>query len=93
MIAPSRRTFLRTLLSLPIAATVDVEQLLWTPSPMIVVPAYPPLTIAEINAVIMQSILPGLRDQFFLTSPLVEYMRAHERAKRASERRLGMRLR
>ena len=41
MIHPSRRAFLKTLLSLPIAVQMDVEALLWTPSPIVVVPAMP----------------------------------------------------
>lgn len=36
-----RRDFLRLLLASPIAATVDVEQLLWVPKPIVVVPAMP----------------------------------------------------
>lgn len=39
MAAPcSRRDLLRALLALPIAATLDVEQLLWVPKPIITVP-------------------------------------------------------
>lgn len=34
-----RRSFLRFLLSTPLAATVDVEALIWVPKPIIVVPA------------------------------------------------------
>lgn len=34
----NRRSFLRTLLALPIAATFDVEKLLWVPRQMIAVP-------------------------------------------------------
>lgn len=36
-----RRDFLRFLLATPIAATVDVEQLLWVPKPIVTVPAMP----------------------------------------------------
>jgi len=75
MIHPSRRAFLRSLLALPIAATVDVEQLLWTPSPIIVVPAIRGVTIEEINAVTMQVLLPGVCDHFFRSTPLLEYLR------------------
>lgn len=35
----SRRGFLRLLLASPIAATVDVEKLLWVPKPIITVPS------------------------------------------------------
>ena len=34
----SRRDLLRSLLALPVAATVDWEQLLWVPKPIMVVP-------------------------------------------------------
>jgi hypothetical protein len=58
MIAPSRRSFLRVLLSLPIAATLDVEKLLWTPSPIVVVPtlslAHTEPNIGEICATIWE---------------------------------------
>lgn len=37
----SRRDFLKLLLAAPIAATVDVEKLLWVPTPMVTVPAMP----------------------------------------------------
>lgn len=37
----TRRDLLRWLLAAPIAATVDVEQLLWVPKPIITVPAMP----------------------------------------------------
>lgn len=37
----TRRDLLRLLLAAPIAAAVDVEQLLWTPKPIITVPAMP----------------------------------------------------
>ncbi len=40
--ALTRRDLLRMLLASPIAAAVDVEQLLWTPKPIITVPAMPP---------------------------------------------------
>lgn len=36
-----RRSFLKSLLALPIAATLDVEKLLWVPKPIITVPALP----------------------------------------------------
>lgn len=79
MIPPSRRAFLRTLLSLPIAATVDVERLLWTPSPLIVVPRLVrSVTIDEINRVTMAAIFPGVVDQFFTATPILEYVRACE---------------
>lgn len=36
-----RRSFLHLLLATPLATVVDVEALIWTPTPMIVVPAMP----------------------------------------------------
>lgn len=45
----TRRDMLRILLAAPIAATVDVERLLWVPKPIIVVPAMPsPRTLQRI---------------------------------------------
>lgn len=38
---PTRRDFLKLLLSTPIAATLDVEKLLWVPQTQIVVPEMP----------------------------------------------------
>src|SRR5688572_22165546 len=38
----SRRSFLRVLLASAVAESVDVEKLLWTPKPIITVPALPP---------------------------------------------------
>ncbi len=43
-----RRTLLKTLLGLPIALTLDVEQLLWVPKPIVTVPAYPGLITGQI---------------------------------------------
>ena len=60
-----RRGFLRALLALPIAATLDVEQMLWVPGQMVTVPAMPTLCPAVI------------RDEFFRSSPLLAYIREH----------------
>lgn len=79
----SRRALLRSLLALPIAATVDVEQLLWIPGQQIVVPALPlftpkywevpvPLTLAEIDAITMRVIMPKVVEDYLLTTPLFE---------------------
>lgn len=38
---PSRRDMLRMMLAMPIAATLDIERLLWLPSPIVTVPALP----------------------------------------------------
>lgn len=37
----TRRDLLRLLLAAPIAATLDVEKLLWVPKPIVTVPAMP----------------------------------------------------
>ncbi len=37
----TRRDLIKLLLAAPIAATVDVEQLLWVPKPIVVVPTMP----------------------------------------------------
>lgn len=42
---PSRRDFLKFLLASPIAATLDVEKMLWVPTPQIVVPEITKVTI------------------------------------------------
>lgn len=39
----TRRDLLRLLLAAPIAASLDVEKLLWVPKPIVVVPAMPKL--------------------------------------------------
>jgi hypothetical protein len=75
--SPTRRSFLRTLLALPIAATLDVEKLLWMPGQQIAVPStYVPISLDEINAVTMREIMPGIADQFFKTSPVLQYLQA-----------------
>lgn len=74
----SRRALLRSLLALPIAATVDVEQLLWVPGQQIVVPPLPfftpkywevpvSLTLDEINAITVRELMPSIVNSFFQT--------------------------
>jgi hypothetical protein len=77
MIHPSRRSFLRSLLALPIAAQLDVERLLWRPSPIITVPGIRRVTLQEIHGVTLRAIVPGIPDNFFKSSPLLEYLREH----------------
>jgi hypothetical protein len=65
----SRRVMLRSLLSLPIAATLDVEQLLWIPKQLIVVPAgvpRRPISYAEIADVVHRLYHPALLRSLFL---------------------------
>lgn len=47
--AIDRRSFLRLMLAAPIAATVDVEKLLWVPKPIITVPADYGIWVGAIN--------------------------------------------
>lgn len=56
-----RRSFLRHLLSLPIAATLDVEKLLWIPKPIITIPG---LTVSQITAIKLNRLLPKLKYLF-----------------------------
>lgn len=60
----SRREFLKALLATPIAATFDVERLLWVPGQMVTVPALP-----------CTHIFPPLMDDFFRSTPLLRYLR------------------
>jgi hypothetical protein len=69
----SRRAFLRSLLALPIAATFDVEKLLWIPGQMIAVPTtYETvrITLDDVNAVALRMFVP-LVDQFFKADPFI----------------------
>lgn len=75
---PSRRDFLRYLLATPLAMTLDVEQLLWVPSPRIVVPGLRSVTLEEINRITVETLYPGILETFFAPSPLIEYMRAQK---------------
>lgn len=76
MIQPSRRGFLKALLALPAAATVDFERLLWTPSPTITVPTLVrSVSLNEINRVTAQTFLPGIVDNLFAPSPLMAYLK------------------
>jgi len=61
----NRRGFLKFLLSTPLAATIDYEQLLWVPKPMIVVPGPPKLVnLSEIVAVELDRMAPHIRHIF-----------------------------
>lgn len=68
-----RRDFLRLLLASPLAATVDVEQLLWTPKPIIVVPAMPRTgTIGAID----RATFSFWRNSSIVTAAWEEYVKA-----------------
>ena len=76
MIPPSRRQFLRTLLALPIATTLDVERLLWVPSPIITVPALSTdLLFDEINRITLATIFPAVLEMYLQPSPLLRHLR------------------
>ena len=69
-----RRSFLRILLASPLVATLDVEQLLWVPKPIIVVPAMPTrwlIHIEEINRIAMRQIMPVVSDMYFRSDPFL----------------------
>jgi hypothetical protein len=70
-----RRTFLRHLLALPIAAQLDVERLLWVPKSIITVPALPRISFDEINELCARMIMPVVIDSYFRANPLVAYFR------------------
>ncbi len=73
MIVPTRRAFLRMLLASPLALTVDVEQLLWTPSPMVVVPSWSSPLIEELNQITLAQIYPSIVEDFFKRTPLLRF--------------------
>lgn len=61
----SRRSFLKALLATPIAATVDFEQLLWVPKPIITVPGNVMLaSYSEIVAMELERIQPLIQTLF-----------------------------
>jgi hypothetical protein len=79
----NRRAFLRSLLALPIAATFDVEKLLWIPGQMVVVPSTYKcirITLDEINAVALRMYLPAI-EEFFKSTPLLEQLAARTRVR------------
>ena len=66
----TRRAMLRSLLALPIAATLDVEKLLWIPKQLIVVPptyGVHRIMLDDINAAMLRRYLPAI-EQFFNTN-------------------------
>jgi hypothetical protein len=71
-----RRDFLKRLLGtaagVALASTYDLEKLLWVPKPMITVPA---LNIDQLNAIVLKEIMPGIVDNFFKSTPLLQYMK------------------
>lgn len=77
----SRRDFLKLLLAAPIAATVDVEKLLWVPRPMVTVPAMPsilPMTLTDFHQLIWKDV------------PLLEYIRVHNEARSKLAELMGL---
>jgi hypothetical protein len=61
----NRRGFLKFLLSTPLAATIDFEQLLWTPKPIITVPGPVKLaSLSEIVAIELERMQPLVKNIF-----------------------------
>lgn len=61
----TRRDFLKLLLSTPIAATLDVEKLLWIPEKTIfILPARLYLSVSQIMAIELERIVPHIRELF-----------------------------
>lgn len=54
-----RRDWLKLLLAAPIAATVDVEKLLWVPKPIVTVPAMPLAFHPKAFEMVMESLKVG----------------------------------
>ena len=67
-----RRDFLRALLALPLAATFDVEKLLWMPGQFVAVRQ---IHLDEINAVTLKQIMPQICDDYFKADPFLKYLR------------------
>ena len=77
----SRRDFLRVLLATPLAATLDVERLLWIPGQMVTVPRIGHRInfdeiFDEINEITLREILPLVRDKYFRYSPILSFLGA-----------------
>lgn len=85
-----RRSFLRTLLALPLAELIDVEELIWIPKQLVVVPAMPrllqPSMITEINNITYRMIMPGLADTYFKVSPFHDHLMMHGKSHGKSQR-------
>lgn len=71
-----RRSFLRHLLALPIAAQLDVEKLLWVPKPIVVVPGG--ISQAALNEITFRILMPGIVDSFFKASPFLSVLQSKE---------------
>lgn len=69
----TRRALLRHLLTLPLAATLDLERLLWVPGQLVTVPAMR-VPLDEITWVTCAQILPHIQDIFFQSTPLLAYL-------------------
>jgi hypothetical protein len=73
-----RRAFLKLLGTLPIAATLDLEKLLWIPGQMVVVPStyeVHRITLDEINAATLRQLAPAI-NEFFKASPFLAMLKA-----------------
>ena len=68
----NRRDLLKWMLASPLAATVDVERLLWVPKPIVVVPTMP--TLPPVHTIFMYgssafTYSEGMSHWVHLTSP------------------------
>jgi hypothetical protein len=73
----TRRAMLRSLLSLPIAATLDIEKLLWIPGQMVVVPqtyGVHRIMLDDINAATLRMWVPAI-EQFFTADPFLKMLK------------------
>jgi hypothetical protein len=73
----NRRRFLATLLAAPVAAAylpkmVGAAPLVYRP---MIGGAYTGVSLDELNAVTLRQIMPGVEDQFFVSNPLLAYLR------------------
>ncbi len=72
-----RRTFLRGLVVLPLAAAVMPELTEgWVKGAAREAVRVPRLSLDELNTITMRHILPAVREQFFATDPLLAYLKS-----------------
>lgn len=67
----TRRGLLKALLMLPVAATLDVEKLLWIPGQMVTVPA---LSLSEVNSCLKEVYLPAILNELNRENVLLKYL-------------------
>ncbi len=71
-----RRTFLRGLVVVPLAAAVMPELAAgWVKGAAREAVRLPRLSLEELNTITMRQIMPAISDQFFKADPLLSYLR------------------